>query len=89
MDITYDPNKDVANRDKHGVSMALAAHLAWDTAVTWLDVRKTYGEPRQCALALLGARVFFVVFVDRIDGRRIISLRKANPREVKRYADND
>ena len=89
MDITYDPNKDVANRDKHGVSLALAAHLAWDTAVTWPDVRTAYGEPRQCALALLGARVFFVVFVDRLDGRRIISLRKANPREVKRYADND
>lgn len=58
-------------------------------AVTWPGVRKAYGEPRQCALALLGARVFFVVFVDRVDGRRIISLRKANPREVKRYADND
>ena len=40
MEITYDPNKDVANRDKHGVSMALAANLAWDTAVTWPDERK-------------------------------------------------
>jgi uncharacterized DUF497 family protein len=86
MDITYDPNKDVANRDKHGVSLALAAHLAWDTAVTWPDVRTAYGEPRQCALALLGARVFFVVFVDRLDGRRIISLRKANNREKALYA---
>jgi len=44
------------------------------------------GEPRQCALALLDARVFFVVFVDRIDGRRIISLRKANNREKAVYA---
>ena len=55
-------------------------------AITWPDERKAYGEPRQCALALLGARVFFVVFVDRVDGRRIISLRKANNREKTLYA---
>ncbi|MDO9224535.1 MAG: BrnT family toxin [Pseudomonadota bacterium] len=39
------------------------------------------------ALLLIGLRLFNVVFVDRADGRRIISLRKANLREVKRYAE--
>ncbi|OYV31427.1 MAG: hypothetical protein B7Z83_11480 [Thiomonas sp. 20-64-5] len=33
--------------------------------------------------------MFCVVFTDRTDGRRIISLRKANLREVKLYAAND
>ena len=35
----------------------------------------------------IGLRLFFVVFVDRPDERRVISLRKANAREVKRYAE--
>lgn len=86
MNISFDPAKDVANLAKHGLSLALAVELEWDSAVTWLDVRRVYGEPRQCALALLGERVFFVAFVDRADGRRVISLRKANNREMMHYA---
>lgn len=89
MEITYDPAKDVANKAKHGVSLALAAELEWDSAMVWPDTRHNYGEPRQSALAVLGARVYFVAFVDRADERRIISLRKANQREVRDYAAND
>lgn len=48
-------------------------------------LRKDYGEPRQAALAVLVDRVYFVAFVDRADGRRVISLRKANQREFDRY----
>ena len=86
MGILYDPAKDAANLAKHGVSLALAIELEWDTAVVWPDARRDYGEPRQCAIAYIGLRLFFVAFVDRADGRRIISLRKANPREVNFYA---
>jgi uncharacterized DUF497 family protein len=86
MEITCDPAKDEANIAKHGVSLALAAELDWASAVVWPDVRHAYGEPRQCALALCGERLYFVAFVDRAEGRRIISLRKANNREGMRYA---
>ena len=37
-------------------------------------------------LAYIGLRLYLVVYVDRDEGRRIISLRKANRREVNRYA---
>ena len=90
MELTYDPTKDAANVDKHGVSLALAAELEWDSALIWPDTRQSYGEPRQSALALLGSRVYFLAFVDRAEGnqirRRIISLRKANNREKMDYA---
>lgn len=89
MHITFDPAKDAANLAKHGVSLALAAELEWDTAVVWPDERKTYGEARQRALVLLGERLYFVAFVDRADSRRVISLRKANNREVRRYVLED
>ncbi len=49
------------------------------------DDRFDYGEVRQVAFGRIGGRLFVCVFVDRGSTRRIISLRKANSREVKRY----
>lgn len=87
MHITFDANKDALNVAKHGCSLQLAADLEWDSAVTWPDLRRVYGEPRQCGIGYIGLRLFFVAFVDRSGERRIISLRKANSREVRRYAE--
>ncbi|GAB3446380.1 BrnT family toxin [Massilia solisilvae] len=87
MQITYDPTKDDANITKHGVSLALAAQFEWESAVVWPDVRRQYGEARMAAIGYIGLRLYFVVYVDRVGGRRIVSLRKANQREVKRYAE--
>ncbi len=85
--ITFDPTKDALNVSKHGVSLRRAADLEWDSAVVWIDARRDYGEPRECGIGYIGLRLFFVVFVDRGGERRVISLRKANLREVKRYAE--
>ena len=89
MRIAFDPAKDAVNLAKHGLSLALAADLEWGSALVWVDDRKEYGEARQCALAPIGQRLYFVAFVDRGDTRRTISLRKANIREVTHYAEND
>jgi len=89
MRIAFDPAKDTVNWAKHGLSLALAADLEWDSAMVWMDDRKEYGEARQSALAPIGQRLYFVAFVDRGDARRAISLRKANIREVTYYAKND
>ena len=86
MSITFDPSKDAANIAKHGVSLALAADLEWDSALIWPDTRRVYGEARQCGIGYIGLRLYALAFVDRPDGRRIINLRKANLREVKHYA---
>ena len=86
MKVTLDPAKGAANHDKHGVSLVKAAELEWDTALTWPDLRRDYGEPRQCGIGYIGLRLYAVAFVDRAEGRRIISLRKANRRQVNRYA---
>ncbi|MXS82092.1 BrnT family toxin [Nitrosomonas oligotropha] len=89
MKITFDSAKDAVNIAKHGVSMALASELDWESAQLWQDTRMEYGEVRIIALALIETRLFYVVFTDRGDYRRIISLRKANAREVKRYVSQD
>ena len=52
------------------------------------DQRWEYGEERFRALGVIDRRVFVVVFTRRVRAIRIISARKANSREVKRYEKN-
>ena len=91
MNVTFDPAKDAVNLAKHGFSLLDAVGFEWETAVVWPDTRRDYGEPRMVALGYIGLRIMSVVFVDRPPEqpteRRIISLRKANNREVQRYAE--
>ena len=85
MRFDFDPNKDRLNREKHGLSLSLATELDWDAALLWIDDRQDYGETRVLALAPKTEILYYVAFVDREDVRRVISLRRANRREVKRY----
>jgi len=84
--VTFDPAKDAANRAKHGLSLAAAGDIDWDTALIERDDRRNYGESRMLGIGYIGLRLYFVVFVERDGVKRIISLRKANPREYFRYA---
>lgn len=86
MRIEFDVAKDVENLAKHGVSLAAAAELDWDLLLCRPDTRRDYGELREIGFAPIGARVHCVVFVQRGHGFRIISLRRANSREVTNYA---
>ena len=81
----FDPKKNAINIARHGVSLEAADSLEWDAMIAKQDARKNYGEVRMVGYAPIGQRLFCVVYVDRADGRRIISLRKANIREVKDY----
>lgn len=69
------------------MSLALAASIEWEGALVWRDERRAYGEIRRAGIGYIGLRLFYVVFVDRADARRIVSLRRANSREIRRYAD--
>ena len=85
MKIEYDPDKNRKNIKTRGLSFDGVANFEFETAIRWQDTRKEYGEVRYCALGRISDRVHVVVYV-RIDGGiRVISFRKANKREVKRY----
>ena len=88
MQIEFDPAKDASNQTKHGLSLALAAHLDWDASLVWVDDRYEYAELRMIALAPDTGILYYVAFVDRGEARRIISLRRANRREVKHYVQS-
>jgi uncharacterized protein len=88
MQITFDPDKDAANVAKHAVSLAMARDLEWDTLQCKEDTRRNYGETRIAGYAFIGQRLYGVIYVIRGDVYRVISLRKANQREVKSYVAN-
>ena len=80
-----DPRKERRNIAERGLSLDLAEQLDWATALIWEDKRNDYGERRYCVLGLIEDRLHSVVFTPRKGKPRVISLRKANKREVNRY----
>jgi len=85
MKIEYDTEKNARNIRERGLSFDVALLFKWDTALIIEDVRKDYGEPRFRALGFIESRLHALVFTPRDEAIRIISLRKANSREVRWY----
>ncbi len=85
MDIELDDAKDAVNRRKHGISLIRAAELFERPFKEIEDLRADYGERRFIAYGTIEDRLFVCVYTWRGQRRRIISLRKANRREVDAY----
>jgi uncharacterized DUF497 family protein len=59
--------------------------MDWSTVLEGEDTRRDYGEKRLIAYGLINDRLHCLVYTVRDDLIRVISLRKANKREVSRY----
>ncbi len=68
-----------------GLSFEQAAAFDFETALVRADDRREYGETRYVALGKMGERLHVLCFTETSDGIRVISFRKANDREMKRY----
>jgi uncharacterized DUF497 family protein len=85
MDILYNEAKNEANIAKHGLSFEQVGECDWSDPFILKDNRKNYGEMRYSAFVTLRGRLCNVVFTERGGDMRVISFRKANERERKRY----
>ncbi|HED13961.1 MAG TPA: BrnT family toxin [Gammaproteobacteria bacterium] len=85
MSISYDLNKNKRNIKLRNLGFDRISDLDWDNAWIFEDKRNEYNEARFIAYGMLDERLHFVCFTETKDGIRIISFRKANSREVKRY----
>jgi uncharacterized DUF497 family protein len=85
MNYEWDEGKRAANLAKHGIDFNDAADFDWSTAIETVDDRYDYGETRWVALGNLKQRLHVIIYTLRDDSIRIISLRKANPRERQYY----
>lgn len=83
--LTFDPSKDRANVVKHGLSLEQAYKFDFETAFRVVDTRRDYGEVRIQVYGMLEGRLHVLVIGPRPGGDRVISLRRANKREVRRY----
>jgi uncharacterized DUF497 family protein len=83
--VEFDPGKDVINRAKHGCSFVEALALDWHALLVIEDRRMKYGEPRWRGMGPIRGRLHCVVFTIRGDAIRVISLRRANRREIKAH----
>ena len=83
----WDPEKARLNRGKHGVSFAEAV-IALEDALALTVPDRTRGEER---LATIGqdseVRIIVIAWISLERGGRIISARKATPRERRSYEE--
>ena len=86
MRITFDPEKNARNIRERDLSFELATEFEFESAVVRQDERREYGEIRYVALGRLGERLHVLSFTETEEGIRVLSFRRANVREVNRYA---
>ncbi len=85
MDIDFDPAKRDVTLRRRGIDFARSAEVFAAALTTFRDERANYGELRQITIGYLDGRMVVVVWTQRGDTRRIISMRKANDREQARH----
>lgn len=87
MNFSRDPNKRDLTLQKRGLDFA-DAHQAFDSfKLNQIDDRVDYGETRRVLTGTVDGDVVIIVWTQRNDTQRIISMRKANATESARYRD--
>lgn len=86
MPAEFDPKKDAANLKKHGISLSEGDGVLNDPLALSVEDDSAQGEQR---FVTIGMNVFgslmVVVHTHRGDNTRIISVRKADPKERRAY----
>jgi len=86
MEIEFDDEKRDMTLQERGLDFARAAEIFAGKHLTLPDNRHDYEEPRFFTAGKLDDRIVIAVWTPRGEARRIISMRKANEREIKNYA---
>lgn len=81
MKVTFDPRKDESNLAKHGISLARADDMIVEAV--WPDPYPD--EVRWRAFGTIQGKLFCLIFTERNDHRRAISLRRVHSKEYIRY----
>lgn len=87
MTVTFDPAKNPRNVAERGLPFDLVDDIDWSQAVIVEDTRKDYGERRFRVFSYIGDRLYAAVITPRNGAVHVISLRKANAREVKEHGN--
>jgi uncharacterized protein len=89
-DFEWDDDKAARNWQDHAVSFEMARDAFRDPfAVEWMDAGQAPNEERYAMIAMVEQRFLFVAYTLRGDRIRIISARKAEPFERRKYHDEN
>ena len=85
MEFEWDLIKNWRNIEKHGIDFTDAVRIFKQPTLEVVDNRRDYGEKRISAMGMVEDVILYVVYTDRNGIRRIISARRANRRERRKY----
>lgn len=85
MELEWDEEKRESNLAKHGLDLTVSLELFADYFMERLDTRHDYGEDRWVALGVIRGTIVVLVYTERDDKFRPISLRKATVQERSIY----
>lgn len=86
MKISFDSRKREKTLLERRLDFARAEELFEGVAITQQDDRRDYGEIRYQTYGFLDGRLVMVVWTRRLDTRHVISMRKCNAREKKKFS---
>ena len=85
MKIEFDEEKRQRTLADRGLDFADATIVFDGPKFTVLDDREDYGEERFLTLGYLGDRLVAIIWTPRGAARRVISMRKCNDREQRKF----
>ena len=83
----WDEAKRDANLREHRIDFKAVYRFDWQTAVVFVDHREDYGELREIAIGFIDPGLYVLTFTRRRAQVRIISLRKAEKKDVRKYVE--
>ena len=84
MEFEFDPDKSVANQEKHGIDF-LQAQAIWDDADFIEIPLKTADELRFMVIGMIEGKVWSGIITYRGESIRIISVRRSRKEEIAIY----
>jgi uncharacterized DUF497 family protein len=85
MKITYDPSKRERTLVRRQLDFDRFGEILSGRYFTLRDERMLYGEDRFITVGLLDGRMVVTVWTERDGAIRVISMRKTNEREQKKF----
>lgn len=85
MEISYDARKRSKTLEERGLDFEDAVHVFAGPVFDLEDDRRNYDETRWLTFGLLNDRMVVLVWTRRGEARHVISMRKANERERRRF----
>jgi len=83
--ITYDSAKRERALVERGLDFERAGEVFAGLTLETEDTRRDYGERRELCVGHLDGRMVMIAYTQRGSARHIISMRKCNAREIRKY----